>query len=106
MPMAALADFTRINDESAFRQAIAGKTLTRPLVRLTVLPNGEITGRGVRWDVQGSWSWRDGFFCRDLNRGGTDLGFNCQEVRISGSKVRFTSDKGAGDSADFRLRAP
>jgi hypothetical protein len=36
--------------------------------------------------------------------GGDDLGYNCQEVKTNGSQLRITSDKGTGDSADFRLR--
>lgn len=101
---AAQADFAKIADESDFRSLVAGKTLTRPLVRLQVSPDGGISGIGVTWEVTGTWSWRDGYFCRDLNWGGSDLGYNCQQVAISDGRVRFTSDKGRGQSADFRLR--
>ena len=104
LPQVAMAELKRIDDRSEFVKLVQGKTLSRPLVRLQVSPDGSISGRGVRWDVTGSWSWRDGFFCRDLNWGGDDLGYNCQEVRASSDEMRFTSDKGAGDSADFRLR--
>lgn len=103
-PQVALAELKRIDNKSEFVELIQGKTLSRPLVRLEVSPDGSITGRGVRWDVTGSWSWENGFFCRDLNWGGDDLGYNCQEVRANGSDMRFTSDRGAGDFADFRLR--
>lgn len=104
LPQSAAAELKRIESKSEFMQIVQGKTLSRPLVRLTVDQNGDITGRGVTWDVTGSWSWQDGFFCRDLNWGGDDLGYDCQEVRANGSEVRFTSDQGAGDTADFRLR--
>ncbi len=100
----ALADFAKINDESEFVDIIAGKTLTRPLVRLEVTSTGQISGTGVRWPVTGNWSWQNGYFCRDLDWGGTDLGYNCQEVRIDENKIRFISDRGAGQSAVFRLR--
>ena len=103
-PQAALAELKKIDNKSDFVELVQGKTLSRPLVRLEVSPDGSITGRGVRWDVTGSWSWENGFFCRELNWGGDDLGYNCQEVRASETEMRFTSDHGAGDSADFRLR--
>ncbi len=43
-------------------------------------------------------------FCRDLFWGARDLGYNCQQVDVNGSRIRFTSDRGRGDSAVFRLR--
>ena len=104
LPALASADLAPVKDRDAFVKLIAGKTLTRPLVTLTVSPDGRIEGRGAKWDVTGSWSWQDGFFCRELNWGGDELGYNCQEVRANGNRLRFTSDKGTGDSADFRLR--
>ena len=100
----AQAEYAKIDKLSELNEVVQGKTLTRPLIRLEVTPAGAIKGRGAAWDVTGSWSWRDGYFCRDLNWGGDDLGYNCQEVRVSGEKIRFTSDKGSGDSAEFRLK--
>ena len=98
------AEFAKVDSERDFKSIVSGKTLTRPMVRLRVSPEGEISGRGLTWDVEGQWSWRDGYFCRDLYWGGSALGYNCQEVRVNGSQIRFTSDQGSGDSADFRLR--
>ena len=97
------AEFQKVATESEFRRLVAGKTLTRPMVRLTVSPQGAISGRGMTWDVSGQWDWQNGYFCRDLAWGGDDLGYNCQEVKVNGSKVRFTSDQGTGQSAVFTL---
>jgi hypothetical protein len=104
VPQAALAELKRVENKSEFVSLVQGKTLSRPLVRLTVSPDGKITGRGATWDVTGSWDWKNGFFCRDLNWGGDDLGYNCQSVLANGSEVRFIADQGAGQAADFRLR--
>ncbi|WP_121061546.1 dihydrodipicolinate reductase [Chachezhania antarctica] len=101
---AALADLPRISSESQFREIVSGQTLVRPLVKLQVTPNGQITGTGATWKVSGNWQWQDGYFCRSLNWGGDDLGYNCQEVRSNGERIRFQSDRGTGDFADFRLR--
>lgn len=100
---AAQAEFAKINDENQFRTIVSGKTLTRPFIELEVTSSGTIRGRGARWDVTGSWVWQDGYFCRDLFWGGDDLGYNCQEVAVKDGRIRFTSDKGRGASADFRL---
>ncbi|MEM8653264.1 MAG: dihydrodipicolinate reductase [Pseudomonadota bacterium] len=101
----ALADLIKIDDQQEFVQIVNGKTLTRPFVKLTVMPDGQIEGRGARWDVEGTWSWQNGYFCRDLFWGGDPLGYNCQEVQASADgRIKFTSDRGAGDSAMFRLR--
>lgn len=100
----AAADFAKIANETQFVQAVNGKTLTRPLVKLEVSPEGQISGKGLQWAVTGNWSWQNGYFCRDLDWGGTDLGYNCQEVRINNDRIRFTSDRGEGQSAVFRLR--
>ena len=100
----AWADFQAVKTRSEFLALVSGKTLTRPLVRLQVRPDGRITGRGATWDVTGRWQWKGGYLCRSLNWGGDDLGYNCQEVRVNGNRMRITSDRGSGQSADFRLR--
>ena len=101
---AARADLVKVEDQQTFMTMVAGKTLTRALVKINLTPDGRIEGRGVRWDLEGTWSWKDGYFCRDLFWGGDPLGYNCQEVQVQGERIRFTSDRGAGDSADFKLR--
>ena len=100
---AAFADFTKIDDAEIFRSVINGKTLSRPFVKLQVSPEGTISGKGLSWPVTGKWTWQDGYFCRDLAWGERDLGYNCQEVRLNGGKIRFRSDRGTGDFADFSL---
>lgn len=100
----AFAEFQQITTRDAFMQLVGGKTLTRPLVKLNVTPDGQISGQGAAWPVTGKWQWKAGYLCRSLEWGGDDLGYNCQEVRANGNRVRITSDQGTGQSADFRLR--
>ncbi|MFA3919518.1 dihydrodipicolinate reductase [Ruegeria sp. 2012CJ15-1] len=101
----AYADFAQVRNEAQFKAIVSGKILTRPLIKLQVSPDGKISGTGLRWAVEGNWNWQNGYFCRDLYWGGSDLGYNCQEVRVRNGKIRFTSDRGKGDFADFRLRS-
>lgn len=103
MASAAQAELKKLNTFEEFVSYVQGKTLTRPLIKLTVSKDGRIAGRGARWDVEGNWRWKDGYFCRDLYWGGDALGYNCQEVRANGDRIKFTSDRGAGQSATFRL---
>jgi hypothetical protein len=98
------ADFQQIKSRAAFMALVGGKTLTRPLVKLQVMPDGRIAGMGAVWAVTGNWKWQGAYLCRSLSWGGDDLGYNCQEVTSDGNNVRITSDKGAGQSADFQLR--
>ena len=99
----ASAELAMVSSQSDFVRLITGKTLSRPLIKIKVAEDGSISGKGARWAVTGDWMWRDGFFCRSLYWGGSELGYNCQEVRASEGRVRFTSDRGEGDSADFKL---
>jgi hypothetical protein len=100
----AYAEFSKVADQKEFVSLVQGKSLRRPFVNLEVSPDGSISGYGAAWPVSGKWTWSDGYFCRDLYWDGDSLGYNCQEVQAAGDRIRFTSDKGAGDSAEFRLR--
>jgi hypothetical protein len=100
----ALADFEKVTAKSEFVALTNGKSLTRPLVIIQVLPNGQISGKGAAWEITGNWQWKDGYLCRSIEWGGDDLGYNCQSVEADGTRMRITSDKGSGDSASFTLR--
>lgn len=102
-PMMAHA-LTKVEDRSEFVSLVEGRTLARSLIQLNVLPNGQIEGRGAGRDVTGTWNWDGGYFCRDLFWGKRKLGYNCQEVSADGGTIRFQSDRGAGDIADFMLK--
>jgi hypothetical protein len=100
----AFADFRPIHEESMFRALVEGRELTRFGVRLEVLPQGQITGRGFGMRVGGEWEWRDGYFCRTLEFGQSGDPYNCQLVLQDGNTLRFISDQGQGDQADLRIR--
>ncbi|SEP56376.1 hypothetical protein SAMN05428995_10180 [Loktanella sp. DSM 29012] len=107
MPVAAAAqDWQRISDEDVFLDLVSDQRLTHLLynIDIAVSPSGAITGDAMGWDVTGEWTWQDGYFCRSLDWGGDDLGYNCQLVEARGDEVRFTVDQGAGRAASLRLR--
>ena len=96
--------FEPVRDGGEFRQLVLGHALTRLGIRLEVQADGLITGRGMGRPVSGEWQWRDGYFCRTLYWGDTDLGADCQAVLRDGDELRFITERGAGIHADFRLR--
>lgn len=100
---AAFADFQTVRDEGTFRSLVAGKELQRPMIRLVLTQEGRISGQGGFKPVSGAWRWQDGYFCRELVWGDRNLGHNCQEVGFGDGRLRFTADRGRGESADFRL---
>ncbi|KNG94859.1 hypothetical protein [Pseudaestuariivita atlantica] len=106
LPAMAAAELAKLDSRSGFVTAVAGKTLAIPLygIRLQVSGDGKIRGKAVGRPVKGDWTWQGGFFCRTLFWGEREFPYNCQRVDLGGDTIRFTSDRGAGRSADFDLR--
>ena len=107
-PLPALADgFEPIKDEDTFLSLVTDKELRIFLygLRLRVLEGGTIEGSAVGSEITGSWTWQDGYFCREMAWGDREIEYNCQLVEARGDdRMRFTVDQGAGDSATFRLQ--
>jgi hypothetical protein len=97
-------DYVRVTDRGSFVSLVQGKSLTSLGVRLTVSPSGSIGGRAFGREVSGSWTWNAGYFCRTMQAGDRKFPRNCQVVQKKGDRVRFIADKGAGDTADLRIR--
>jgi hypothetical protein len=98
--------FAVVSDPAAFDAQVVGREIVNRVlgINLVVQPDGTISGKAVTWPVTGTWSWQDGFFCRELDWSGMAIPYNCQLVEIRGDQVRFTVDRGDGDAAEFRLR--
>ncbi|MFN3845480.1 MAG: dihydrodipicolinate reductase [Paracoccaceae bacterium] len=107
-PLSALADtFQPIREKQAFLSLVNDRDLRIGLYNLTlrVLPDGKIVGKALGWAISGNWTWEGGYFCRDMDWSGYAIPFNCQLVEAKGEReLRFTVDRGAGNSASFRLR--
>jgi hypothetical protein len=106
LPIPAMADFTPVTSREEFMSILEGRELRLGLfsIRLTVNPDGTIRGSAMGWDVEGTWAWEEGYFCREMDWSGSPIPFNCQLVEVRDDKIRFTVDKGAGDEATFNLR--
>ncbi|ART99508.1 dihydrodipicolinate reductase [Yoonia vestfoldensis] len=103
---AASASYAPVTDEQTFLSLVNGKELRHRFygITLNVLDSGQVIGSAIGWGVEGTWSWQDGYFCRELYWGGSLIPYNCQLVEINDDLIRFTVDQGAGRSAAFRLR--
>ncbi len=102
-PFGAFA-FEKVTTRNQFVEIVSGKDLKLTGITVNVTPGGQIKGRAYGFGVKGEWKWQNGYFCRSLFWGKKDLGPNCQEVKVHGNKIRFTSDKGTGQYADLTLR--
>ncbi len=102
-PLAAHA-FEKVKSRDQFLEIVQGKDLRLTGIKVNVTPSGQIKGRAYGFGVSGEWQWRNGYFCRSLFWGKTDLGPNCQQVEVQGNTIRFTSDKGTGQFADLKMR--
>lgn len=97
--------FQPVTSRDAFLQVVGGKVLSGPRgVRLQVLSDGRIAGRGFGLRVGGAWRWADGHFCRTLETALRDFPEDCQTVAVQGDVVRFVAERGTGDVADLTLR--
>ena len=101
---ASAEQFVQVTDEAQFLDLIEGRELRRFGIRLEVTPSGEIEGRGFGYRVTGDWEWRDAYFCRNMAYGSNAIPYNCQVVAVRGDEMRFVSDQGAGDFADFTMQ--
>jgi hypothetical protein len=100
----AAQEFRTVSEQERFNELIVGRDLTRFGIKVKVTPQGEIVGRAFGRSVTGNWQWSDGYFCRTLFFGDRDLGPNCQEVKVNGRTIRFTSDRGEGIYADLTVQ--
>lgn len=99
--------FTPVNDRDAFINLVDGRELRLGAlgITLSIMADGRIEGQAVGWGVVGTWTWEGGYFCREMDWSGTEIPYNCQLVEIAADdRIRFTVDRGAGDSATLNLR--
>ncbi|WP_019955894.1 hypothetical protein [Yoonia vestfoldensis] len=103
---AAVANYVPVMEEETFLSLVEGKELRHRFygITLEVLDTGEVKGSAIGWGIEGTWSWQEGYFCRELYWGGDLIPYNCQLVEINNDLIRFTVDQGAGRSAAFRLQ--
>ncbi len=101
------ADFAPISDKDTFVELVKDRELRIGLYNLSLnlTPDGRIAGSALGWGITGTWTWQDGYFCREMDWSGKAIAMNCQLVEARGdAEMRFTVDRGEGRSASFKLR--
>lgn len=100
------ADFAPVKEKAEFVSLINGRDLRIGMfaLTLTLSADGRIEGSALGSPITGSWAWKDGYFCREMDWSGTEISYNCQLVEVrDNNRMRFTVDRGEGDSASFDL---
>mgnify|MGYP000023229086 CR=1 FL=1 len=98
------ADFKRIKSEKQMRQLVAGKKVVSGNGYTVVNPDGTLTGKFGGKKFSGTWKWSGKFWCRNGTLGGKEIGSDCQVWEIDGNKLRYTRNKGKGDSVISTLQ--
>ena len=99
--------YSPVRDKSQFVSLVEGRELHYRLfgISLVIGPNGKIQGKAMGTPVTGTWVWRDGYFCREMDWSGYEIPYNCQLVEAREAQtLRFTTDMGRGQSAAFSLK--
>ena len=97
-------EFQRVEKKEEFISLVQDRNLRRFGITVQVTEDGRIDGSAFGYEVEGDWQWEAGYFCRHIFWGGDSIGQNCQQVDVAGNKVRFTSDRGTGQSASLTLQ--
>ena len=97
--------FHRIASEDEYRNTIVGKSITSKDKKTisTTHADGTMTGKSNGNKVVGTWTWEDGFFCREGKAGGQAFDRDCQMIEISGNKLKITRNKGNGKEEYLQL---
>lgn len=105
-PTMASETFQRIQDKSTFLSAVKERELRLGLfgVSLRVLQNGTIQGKAMGKTVTGTWTWKNGTFCRAMTWGNDPIDHDCQTVAYKPSQIKFISRNGTTRDATFTLR--
>ncbi len=104
LPVAAYsADEKRITTEKEFRELVVGRLHTGELGTVTVKNDNNVTGTIQGKSLTGLWNWTDGTYCRTVEVGGRNLGFDCQVVLISGDRVTYVRNNGKGKRSIWTL---
>ncbi|NNG06026.1 MAG: hypothetical protein HKM95_18240 [Inquilinus sp.] len=103
----ALAPRTPIATAEDFR----ARVVDRPLEggegwnRLVIQSDGTMTGlRADGATLSGSWTFENGYFCREAIVDGASLGTDCQTVSIDGDSAVFHRDGGRGERISYTFK--
>ena len=96
----------RIETREEFVEAFADKPLVDEGIRFVISADGRISGSVDKQQFSGEWHWSDGYFCRTVCLDGEDLGQDCEVIERRGYQMRYTREKGRGDTSIVEISLP
>ncbi|WP_420862226.1 hypothetical protein [Algirhabdus cladophorae] len=99
--------FVRVSDATAFNTALADRRLEWPdnsAIWFRLNSDGTMDGELKRGAVSGTWSFENGYWCREFEAGGKASPADCQLAELMGDQVRLTRDKGTGDAGIYLIK--
>ncbi len=78
----------------AVMKALSGKTIVSPTAEFKLRKNGRLTGKAGSLKFKGSWTVRDGDFCRTLTEPKQWAGTECQPTKLGDGTVSITGRNG------------
>lgn len=106
LPFAALADFKQITTGAEYNSLLVGKKAWAGSDGWFMsAADGKLTGKYKGAKFLGTWVWQDKYYCRNGAFAGKDpIGTDCQVVEFDGKQVRYTRDRGQGNSVIYTLK--
>lgn len=99
--------FVRVDNATAFSETVANRrleALDNPSVWFRLNSDGTMDGELKRGTVNGTWTFENGYWCREFEAGGRASPRDCQTAELLGNQIRLTRDKGAGDAGIYKIQ--
>ena len=100
-------NFIRVTDPTAFSASFVDRRIEdpeNPEVWFQFNSDGTMVGTLRRGAIDGTWEFKDGYWCREFEAGGKASAYDCQTVELSGNLGRFTRERGKGDGGVYALK--
>ena len=107
----AVEGFTRVTEAATFEAAVVGRNLSNvndaPSMFFRLNPDGSMSGDIGQGALAGTWSFRNGYWCRTWTSGLKESSLNsedCQLVELRAGEVALSRDKGKGNKGIYVIQ--
>lgn len=99
-------EFERIASKEQYLELVAGRVaqMKGSNFSSTAFADGTMKGGGGDRKLSGTWTWEDGFFCREGTIGSDVLKRDCQIIEISGDTLKVKRNRGEGENVVLQLK--
>lgn len=98
--------YERITTKEQYIELVAGRAAKSKGSDFssTALADGTLTSTGGSKKLSGTWTWEEGYFCREGTIGSEPLERDCQIIEIAGDSLKVNRNKGEGESVILKLK--